>query len=65
MGEGWGPFRSSAKNYQLGTVSAKHEAVIQASTSLVESCSLERLIDVAALAPDGPSDLSGAHSFLA
>jgi hypothetical protein len=40
-------------------------AVIQASTGLVESRGFKRLIDVAALAPDGLGDLGGAHPFLA
>src|ERR1700722_15483937 len=33
--------------------------------SLVQPCGLERLVDVSPFAPDGFSDLSGAHSFLA
>jgi hypothetical protein len=33
--------------------------------SLVQPYGLERLVDVSPFAPDGLSDLSGAHSFLA
>ena len=37
---------------------------IELLTGLVQSCGLERLVDIASLASDSFGNLSGAHSFL-
>src|SRR6202161_4311764 len=75
MGEGWGPTRSPAGKLStqasLGCVSAPCREITRATfeaaapSRLVQPSSLERLVHVSPLTPDGLGDLSDAHSFLA
>jgi hypothetical protein len=66
MGRGGGPFRSELENYQLELVLTEPEHHHSSGQpSLVEPRGFKRLVDVSPLAPDGLSDIRGAHPFLA
>ena len=70
MGRGWGVISFGGKEKALSSdcVAAPEHSKLAAkepSASLIQSCGLERLVDIPSLAPDGLGDLSGAHSFLA
>jgi hypothetical protein len=72
MGRGWGAFRfggrekTSCSDWVAAPERVKARG-LRASfwTGLVQSCGLERLVNVAALASDSLGDLSDAHSSLA
>jgi hypothetical protein len=65
MGWGGGHFVWRPKTINSERSWLSMSAVIQASTSLVQPCGVERLIDVSPLAPDGLGNLRSAHSSLA
>jgi hypothetical protein len=69
--EGWGLLRLAARKKRqvriawldLSRQSTRPKS--HSELSLVQSCGLERLVDVAPLTADSMGDLGGAHSFLA
>ena len=70
MGRGWGVISFGGKEKALSSdcVAAPEHSKLAAkepSASPIQSCGLERLVDIPSLASDSLGNLSGAHSFLA